>query len=57
MASNIGQIGEFNSTGEDAVSYVERFDMFLSANGVDDAAKKRAIFRALEAKVISCYGR
>ena len=40
MASYIWPISEFDSTCEDAVLYVERFDMFLSANGVEDAAKK-----------------
>ena len=44
MSGYIGIIGEFSASEEDAVSYMERFDMFLAANAITDENRKRAIF-------------
>ena len=44
MAALIGNIGEYDSSKEDVVAYLERFDLFLSANDIVDAAKKRSVF-------------
>ena len=44
MSGYIGSIGEFSASEEDAVSYMERFDMFLAANAITDENRKKAIF-------------
>ena len=41
----LGQIEEFNGSKDcDWQQYVERLEHFFAANGIDDAAKKRAVF-------------
>ena len=44
MAAIIGNVGEFDSSKEDVVAYLERFELFLCANGIEDATKKRSVF-------------
>ena len=39
-----GSVGEFNPAREDWNTYVERLKFYFEANGVEAAAKKRAIF-------------
>ena len=43
MATTHGSVGEFDNTEEDWETYVERVDLYFTANGITDAAKKRAI--------------
>ena len=43
MAAKYGSIGEFDSTQEDWKTYVERVNLYLTANNVTDRAKKRAV--------------
>ena len=38
----IGAVGEFDSSVEDWESYIERVEFYMAANGIADAAKKRA---------------
>ena len=44
MAGIIGSIGEFDASKEDVVAYLERFELFLSANDITDVVKKRSVF-------------
>ena len=39
-----GRLGDFDSTQEDWESYVERLELYFTANDVSDAGKVRAIF-------------
>ena len=39
-----GRLGDFDSTQEDWESYVERLELYFTANDVSDAGKRRAIF-------------
>ena len=43
MSGKHGVIGEFDSTQEDWRTYVERVNLYLIANDVTEAAKKKAI--------------
>ena len=42
--SIIGHIGEYDSSKEEVVSYMERVVMFLEANGIETPARKRSVF-------------
>ena len=39
-----GKLKEFDSTRENWINYVERLELFFTANDIDDATKKKAIF-------------
>ena len=41
---SFGNIGPLDATAEDWTSYEERFKLYLTANGITDDEKKRAIF-------------
>ena len=47
MEAQIGNIGEYEEGREDWTQYAERLDHFLAANGITDAAKKKAAFLAV----------
>ena len=42
--SNFGTLCAYDSNKEDWQSYVERLELFFTANDVNDAEKKRAFF-------------
>ena len=44
MAATIGCVGEFDSQKEDVVAYLERFDLFLTANDIEGEVKRRSVF-------------
>ena len=46
MSSLLGKIDEFDASKEEWPQYVERVSHFFTANGIDDADKKRAAFLA-----------
>ncbi len=39
---SIGTIGSFQASAEEWTAYTERLQLFFVANGIDDAAKRRA---------------
>ena len=39
----LGRVDEFDGTKDDWLQYIERLEHFFAANGIDDAAKKRAV--------------
>ena len=39
----LGSVDEFDGTKDDWLQYIERLEHFFAANGIDDAAKKRAV--------------
>lgn len=39
-----GVIGQFNRDNDDWDAYCERFDLYATANGIDSAEKRRAVF-------------
>ena len=41
--ATLGRVDEFDGTRDDWLQYVERLEHFFSANGVDDADKKRSV--------------
>ena len=41
--ATLGRVDEFDGTRDDWLQYVERLEFFFSANGVDDADKKRSV--------------
>ena len=43
----LGRVDEFDGTRDDWLQYVERLEHFFSANGVDDADKKRSVLRTV----------
>ena len=47
MAGVIGRVGEFDPKLESWEQYSERFQHFLKANGIQDAAKKRSAFLSI----------
>ncbi|XP_064472915.1 uncharacterized protein LOC135387748 [Ornithodoros turicata] len=48
MATLFGQIEPFDISNQDSWScYVERFEQFLEANGITEAAKQRSVFLSL----------
>ena len=42
-----GQFGEFNPQREDWTSYTERLQEYFIANGLEDAAKKKAVLLSI----------
>ena len=42
--ATIGKIGEFDPEKEDWPSYVEQLGHFFTANGIDEEARKKAVF-------------
>ena len=42
--ATFGQVGAFKEGQEEWTQYVKRLEQYLIANGVEDVAKKRAIF-------------
>ena len=43
MTLTHGSVGEFNNAEEDWKTYVERVDLYFTANEITNAAKKRAV--------------
>ena len=43
MAASIGSVGEFAPDQEDWTQYAERLGHFLTANGIEEAGRKRAV--------------
>ena len=43
-AGTLGRVEEFDGNKEDWPQYVERLGHFFVANGISEAAKKRAVF-------------
>ena len=43
MAAVFGQIADFGKSKEEWLLYAERLEQYFAANGVDDAARQRAI--------------
>ena len=39
----LGRVDEFDGTKDGWLQYIERLEHFFAANGIDDAAKKRAV--------------
>ena len=47
MALRHGTVGEFDHTTEDWEAYVERVELYLTANSVREADRKRAVLLSL----------
>ncbi len=47
----LGTLDEFDSSEEDWPKYIERVDHFFTANGIDDAGKKKSAFLSTYATV------
>ena len=49
-AATIGRMQEFNPDNENATAYLERFLMFVEANGITDAKKVPTLLTVIGAK-------
>ena len=47
--ATLGKVGEFNQLEDSWQNYIERLGFFFTANGIDDADKKKAV-------LLSCCG-
>ena len=50
---NYGKLSEYNSSKEDWQSYIERLELYFTANDIDDEVKRKAIL--LTSCGIECY--
>ena len=51
--SNYGKLSEYDSSKEDWQSYIERLELYFTANDIDDEEKRKAIL--LTSHGIECY--
>ena len=53
VTSNYGKLSEYDSSKEDWQSYIERLELYFTANDIDDEEKRKAIL--LTSCGIECY--